>query len=198
MIEDDINNTLKAFLKEVPVDRKIHVLNKKSTYSPELAFIKETLGFSVSDMCYILDIRSASYYSWLRGDSIPEAYNISVIEAYKAACDELVVLGCDLNVLLRRHVFNGNSFLEKVRNNRINLEKNDLLGLLEELSLIHKRSVLSKRVEDILSSPGFHGSLSFKEYLSEYLSKNNYGVKFSDKECSEILFGVIREFRGAS
>lgn len=195
MIEDDINNTLKTFLKEVPVDRKIHVLRKKSTYAPELLFIKETLGITVNDIAYIISVRPSVYYDWLKGHSIPEDYNISLIEAYKAICNELRDLGCNLSVLLRRHVFKGSSFLEKVRNNRINLEKDDLIGLLGELILIHKREGVSKRAEEILNSPGFHGKLSFKQCLSEYLTQNNYGVKFSQEECSEVLFGMIKEFR---
>jgi transcriptional regulator with XRE-family HTH domain len=195
MIEDDINSTLKAFLKEVPVDRKIHVLKKKSTYAPELIFIKESLGITVNDICYLLNVRSQAYYDWLRGNSIPEAYNINLIEEYKAICDELSGLGCNLSILLRRHLFNGNSFIEKVRNNRINIERNDLIGLLKELILIHHREGQSKRVEEILNAPRFHGELSFKQYLSEYLTRNNYGAKFTGEECQEVLFGLIKEFR---
>lgn len=189
--EDDVNEAFRQFLKNIiPGNNVSRIAPKKDSYT-DILFIRDTLGISNSQMCTMLDIRDATFYTYKNGGE-PDVHITHFIQTYHEVAKQFDELGRQVtDVLLRRPIFKGSSFIEKVRNNKIKLETNDLLALIREVLVFHKNEALDKIVDDVLSAP-FNGGLSFKECLKEYLSQYHNGQKLGKEDSQNVIMMVAR------
>lgn len=81
----------------------------------QLKFIRETLKLNVSELASILRVSRPTVYAWLEGDE-PSPENYSGIVRMRSIADQVAGLAIPrFEKLLRRPVFEGQSFLDKLK-----------------------------------------------------------------------------------
>lgn len=81
----------------------------------QLEFIRQTLGLNVSDLASALGVSRPTVYAWLEGDE-PSPENYKQIARLKRVADEVDRLAIPrFEKLLKRPIFDGLSFLDKLK-----------------------------------------------------------------------------------
>lgn len=119
----------------------------------QLAFIRETLGLNVSDLASVLRVSRQTVYAWLEGDE-PKPENFTQILRLKRVADEVVRLTIPrFEKLLKRPIFDGLSFLDKLKGSE------DHIDFLRPLKQLADKEQATRRVQKgsgkSLSDEGF-------------------------------------------
>ena len=96
----------------------------------QLTFIRETLKLNMSDLATVLGVSRPTVYAWLEGDE-PSPENYTQIAHLKSIAEEVKRQTINrFDKLLKRPIFDGFSFLDKLKNQEDALE---LLSVLKQL-----------------------------------------------------------------
>src|SRR5690349_1945321 len=129
--EDDVNEAFRQFLKNIIPGNNVSNISPKPKINgcTDILFIRDAMGLSISQVCTMLDMPERNFYSY-RDGAVPDAHYTHIIQTFHDVAKQFHDLGRKVtDVLLRRPIFKGSSFIEKIRNNKIKLENNDLLAL---------------------------------------------------------------------
>lgn len=131
--------------------------NESALLSPDpprdqLQFIRETLKLNVSDLASVLGVSRPTVYAWLEGDE-PSSENYTQIARLKRIADEVHGLAIPrFEKLLKRPIFQGLSFLDKLKASGEEIDYRALQHLAEKE---HAARSARKGSGKTLSNDGF-------------------------------------------
>jgi len=126
-------------------DPSIHIEHSNAhkvdtrTTAEHVSAIRDALGLNMSDLTAVLGVTRPTAYAWLNGqEPKPEAFRR--IHELSRIADELSNLGIQrMDLLIKRPIFNGRSFLDKL------LAREGLLGAVTDLKRYADKEVAARR-----------------------------------------------------
>ena len=107
--------------------------NKPDIRSPveHIAFIREIFSLNMSDLANILNVSRPTIYAWLDGQE-PKPEKLSYIQKLSLGAERIKTLNIvRIDSLVRRPIFNGSSFIDKLKNDE---DISPYLEILKKLS----------------------------------------------------------------
>lgn len=128
------------YTPKIHIEQREKKLDIKSPIE-HIAFIRDIFSLNTSDLAAILNVSRPTIYAWLDGQE-PKPEKIPYIQKLSLGAQRMKALNIiRIDSLVRRPIFNGSSFIDKLKN------EEDITPYLEILKKLSDKEVNARKIQ---------------------------------------------------